>query len=210
MRRLDGVAEPSHGPVAAQACHVAGEVTDESGAVGRVRDLRMELHAVEAALVIGDSCEGRAGTPPDLAEAWRQPGHAVAMAHPHQLASAGCPHAVEQTTVFGDLDVGGPELMVVGERDLAAELGNHGLLAVADAEHGLAGLKNAGRDAGCLVGGDARRTAREDVGTRAEVADARGIGVEGYDLAIDAALAHAPGDELGELAAEVEDQHAVM
>ena len=32
---------------------------------------------------------------------------------------------------------------------------------------------------------------------------------EGMDLAIDAALAHAPGDELGHLAAEIEDEDAV-
>ena len=36
----------------------------------------------------------------------------------------------------------------------------------------------------------------------------RGLGfVEGNDLAIDARLAHAPGDELGDLRAEVDDEN---
>ena len=38
--------------------------------------------------------------------------------------------------------------------------------------------------------------------------DARGIGVERPDLAIDAGLAQPPGDQLSDLAAEVQDQHA--
>ena len=38
-----------------------------------------------------------------------------------------------------------------------------------------------------------------------EVADPGEIGVVGHDLAIDAGFAHAPRDELGELAAEIED-----
>ena len=34
--------------------------------------------------------------------------------------------------------------------------------------------------------------------------------VNGQDLAIDTALAHAAGDQLGELAAEIENEHAVV
>ena len=33
--------------------------------------------------------------------------------------------------------------------------------------------------------------------------------VEGHDLAVDAGLAHAPGDELGDLAAEIDDEDGV-
>ena len=44
---------------------------------------------------------------------------------------------------------------------------------------------------------------------RREGADARGIGGERPDLAINAALAQAAGDQLRHLAAEIEDQDAL-
>ena len=61
----------------------------------RVDDLRVELHAVKAALVVGDGGEGRALAHTDSAETGRQARHAVAVAHPHLLAPAPLPHAAE-------------------------------------------------------------------------------------------------------------------
>ena len=56
----------------------------------------------------------------------------------------------------------------------------------------------------CTLAGPPERMKRAG----AEGGDARGIGVERPDLAIDAGFAQAAGDQLGHLAAEIEDQHA--
>ena len=65
-------------------------------AVGRVDDLGMEHQAVVAALLVGDEGEGRVLGSRDAGETGRQAGDAVAVAHPHDVALAGLPHAVEQ------------------------------------------------------------------------------------------------------------------
>ena len=53
------------------------------------------------------------------------------------------PHAdFEQLARGFDLDIGAAEFAMMAALDLAAELGGHGHLAVADAEHGNAGIEN--------------------------------------------------------------------
>ena len=101
----------------------------------RVRDLRVELHAVEPALVVGDDGVGRGVAGADGAESRRQGGDAVAVAHPDLLAPARLPSVLEQPARPGDVHEGAAELAVFGHIDLAAELRAHGLLPVADAQH---------------------------------------------------------------------------
>jgi len=94
--------------------------------------------------------------------------------------------------------------------DLAAERRDHGLLAVADAKHRHARaedrrcrLRRAGLMHGC-------RAARKDDGGRPLLGE-HGLGlVVRHDLGIDAGLAHAPGDQLRHLAAEIDDQDAIL
>src|SRR5205814_1047402 len=50
------------------------------------------------------------------------------------------------------------------------------------------------------------RAAREDDRRRSELGEARGADIVRQDLAIDPALPHPPRDELGHLAAEIEDE----
>ena len=119
------------------------------------------------------------------------------------------PQPVEQPAVVGDLDHGAAELLMLGALDLAAELGAEGLLAIADAEDRQVQLEDLLRGARRLGAGHRGRAAGEDDGAGAEVADALGRRVEGQDLAVDAALAHPPGDELGYLRAEVEDENPI-
>ena len=69
------------------------------------------------------------------AKAGRQAGDAVAVAHPHRIALAGLPDAVEESAGLDDLDLGAAEFAGMAALDRAAELLGHGLLAVADAEH---------------------------------------------------------------------------
>ena len=44
----------------------------------------------------------------------------------------------------------------------------------------------------------------------AQAASPRGVRVERPDLAVDSALAQAPGDQLGDLAAEIQDEHPLV
>ena len=83
---------------------------------------------------------GAFGARAEHAEAGRQLGDAVAVAHPDRIFLALLPHAFEQRAVVGDLDLGAAEFAVMAALDLAAELLRHGLLAVADAEHRHAGV----------------------------------------------------------------------
>jgi hypothetical protein len=105
----------------------------------------VELHAVELARIVGDGREGRASRDAHGAEAGRQLGDPVAMAHPHLRALALFEHAVEQRRLVDDLKVGAAELALVAGLDLTAERRDHGLLAVADAEHGHAGAEDGRR-----------------------------------------------------------------
>src|SRR3546814_2010319 len=82
----------------------------------------MELHRVDAALLVGNHREGRAlGGAVDL-EALRQLHHAVAMAHPHLVALARRPHALGQSGVGLQLDEGLAELLMVRSEEHTSEL----------------------------------------------------------------------------------------
>ena len=205
-----GVAEAGHGPVAAAAGDVVGEVAQQLRAVRRVHDLGVELHAVEAPRVVGDGGERRALAAADAAEAGRQ----AVTRSPwliHTCSRAPCsqtPWNSAQSSVTSTK--ARPNSRWSRALHLAAELRAHRLLAVADAEHRHARLEHdrrAARGASSsvtLAGPPERMMARG-----ANAAMRAGLGVERPDLAIDAALAHAPGDQLRDLAAEIEDQHAV-
>ena len=89
------------------------------------------------------------------------------MAHPDLLA-AGLEKAREKRVLrLGRGDEGTAELGVVAGFDAAAELGHHGLLAVADAEDGDAEGEDLGGGARAAGVGDAGRAAGEDDGQRA-------------------------------------------
>ena len=94
--------------------------------------------------------------------------------------------------------------------DLAAELLGHRLHAVADAENGNARLKDglARLVVAFLIGAHVR--AREDDALRGELADEVRRNIVRMNFAVDVGFAHAAGDELGHLAAEVENQNAVV
>ena len=61
-----------------------------------------------------------------------QPRHAVAVAHPHRIALADLPDAVEERALVLDLHIRAPELGRMAALDRAAELDRRRLLAVAD------------------------------------------------------------------------------
>jgi hypothetical protein len=109
---------------------------------------------------------------------------------------------------------GKAELALVAALDLATELVGHGLHAVADAQHRNAqfehGLRRLVR--GFLV--HAGMAAREDHPLERAVggvlADPLVRHVAGMDFGVDVGFAHAAGDQLRDLAAEVEDEDLVV
>ena len=109
-----------------------------------------------------------------------------------------------------DLDIGAAELAVMAALDRAAELGRHGHLAVADAEHGHAGLEDRLRRARRAFLVHRVRPAGQDHRLRLHLKKCRFRLLERHDFGIDALLAHAPRDQLRDLAAEIDDQNLVM
>ena len=188
---------------------MVSEVVQQLAAVRGVHDLGVEHRAVIAAGVVGDDGERRALAAGDHAEARRQAGDAVAVAHPHLLACAGRPYAVEQVAVVGDVHGRCAELVMLADADLAAQMRAHRLLAVADAEHRQAAVEHQAGHARAGGLGDAGGAAGQDIRAGVEGQQARRVGGRGHDLAIHAGFADPPGDQLGELAAEIQDQHAV-
>ena len=139
-----------------------------------------------------------------------QLGDAVAVAHPDRIALALAPHAFEQRRLLGHQHLGAAELAVMAALDLAAELLRHGLLAVADAEHRHAGVVDRGRRERRALVEHRGRAAGEDHALRPHRAEGLLGLLERHDLAIDPLLAHPPGDELGHLRAEIDDQDLVV
>ena len=120
------------------------------------------------------------------------------------------PGGLEQVARSLHLDIGAAEFAVMAALDLAAELGGHGHLAVADAEHGNAGIEDQLRGArrAFLVHG--LRAAGEDHRFRLHLLEG-GFGLlERHDLGIDALLAHPARDQLRHLTAEIDNQNLVM
>ena len=116
------VAEGGHRPVALEAGDLEQEIGDELRAVGRVNHLRVEHGRVVAARLVGGDRVRRILRHRIDAEALGQARHAVAVAHPHRIAAARSPHAVEQGAEFEDLDIRPAEFRRVAALDLAAEL----------------------------------------------------------------------------------------
>ena len=133
------------------------EIGDEFGAVGRVDHLGVEHGGVVAPLLVRRDRIGRVLGHGVDAETLRELRYPVAMAHPHRIAPAGFPHALEQGAAFDDLDIGAAEFRRMPALDLAAELFGERLLAVADGENrhgalkissGARGLPASGAEAG--------------------------------------------------------------
>ena len=87
----------------------------------------------------------------------------------------------------------------------------HGLLAVADAEDRHAGGIESGGGSGAPRSITEAGPPERMIALRLHLARRPRLGLlERHDLAIDALLAHAPGDQLGDLGAEIDDQDVVV
>jgi len=204
------LAEGAHGPVAGQPRDLADEIADQFGAVGRMHHLGVEHQAVIFALLVLDDRERGVRRDAGDLEARRHSGDAIAVTHPDLVVLADLPGFLEQAARALHLDVGAAELAVMAALDFAAELLCHRLLAVADAEHRHAGLIDRRRRERRVLVEHGCGAAGQDHAFRPQRLQS-GLGfLERNDLAIDVFLAHAAGDELGDLRAEIDDQDRVV
>ena len=163
----------------------------------------MPLQAVEATLTRLEGRNGGLGGGGGDGEALGRALDGVAVAHPHDLVVGG---AAEQAGVTGDRSLGVPVLAGARATDGATKGVSHGLEAVADAQHGHAGLEDRGIDGGRTLLVHGGRAAGQDDGgglLGEHVRHAHGVG---DDLGVDVGLTHAARDQLGILRAEVDDE----
>ena len=120
--------------------------------------------------------------------------------HPHHLVVRG---SVEQAGPLLHAGGGVPVLASARAPDRSTQRLGHGLEAVADTQDRDSGVEDGRVDGWGAVGVDRRRAAGEDDGRRPPVQHGGSIHGVGHDLGVDAGLAHAAGDELGVLRAEV-------
>ena len=183
---------------------VVQEALQHLHAVGGVNDLRVELDAVEAPALVLEGRDRRRGRGRDGSGAFGRRHDRVAVAHPDDLVVR---QAGEQAALaVGHLELGPTELGCVRPIDPAAELPGHELHAVADAEHGHARLEERAVDAGRVRRVDGGRPAGEDDRASAASGYLGRADRSRHQLRVDPALAHAAGDQLSVLAAQVDDE----
>jgi hypothetical protein len=127
------------------------------------------------------------------------------VAHPHLERGR---EAREEPVRRRHLDARAAELSPRGALDVAPQEVRHQLHPVADAEDGRALPEDVGVDGRRALLVHARRAARQD--DRLRGPHLRGRDGRRHDLGEALLLAHAPGDQLRVLAAEVDDQDALV
>ena len=148
----------AHRPIGFQPSDFVYEIRDQLGAVRGVHDLGVEHGRIDAARLIGRDGKWRVLARGLDREALRQLRDAVAVAHPHRIAFARFPQAIEQRALLHDLDVGTAKLRRVPAFDNAAELDGRCLLAIADRENGNPSLEYGVGRARAVSFGHRRRT----------------------------------------------------
>ena len=200
-RRVDEVGRRP-GPL--DAGDADDEVAQDVAAAGRVDDLGMELDPVQVALRGGEPGERRGiglrGGPEPVGEA----GDGVAVAHPDRLLPL---DAGEQAVVLGDRHGRGAVLAVVGREHIATELERHHLRPVADAQDRDRAAPDGGVRARRVRVVHGHRAAGQDDGLRPAPHQFLEGRVVGEEFRVHVQLADASRDQLGELAAEIEDGH---
>ena len=194
-------------PVGREARTGVEEVLERALTERRVPDLGVPLHSVEAPLAVLEGRDGSTGRAREHVEPGGRSGDGDAMAHPHALLGG---RAGEQVTRAVDLDTRVAVLALRCGIDLCAERVRHRLEAVADTEHGHAGVEQRCVDRRSALLEDARRATREDHCSgvlREHLLDGPRVR---HDLGVHASLAHAARDELGVLRAVVDDEDGAV
>src|SRR3990167_3656475 len=202
------------GPQGFTAADFQDKAREDATALLGVGHFRVELHAVVAAAVVrhgGDRAARGAGE--DM-ETFRQSSDLVAVTHPdveaeHAVVVDVIFDTVEQTGLANHVNAGITELTQLGAFNLAAQLLGHGLHAVADTKNRYTEVEHGFRCTRAVGFMHRLRATGEDDAARGEGTDVIVAHIERVQLAIHADLAHAAGDQLGVLGAEIQNQDAV-
>ena len=165
----------------------------------------MELHAVDAAFVVLQHRDRRAGRGRGDREAVGRLGDAVEVAHPHVVFRRGIVGQEQRRTGAGH--AGAAVFALHAPPDDAAELLADQLGAVADAEHRHAEVVDRRIERRRSFDVDALRATGQDDRGRLAFGDLPGGDPVRDDLGVHLQLSHPPGDQLGVLGAEVDDEN---
>ena len=198
----DGRGRPGH----VAAAYLAQERLQDLLSVRRMDDLGMELDAVDPALDRLERRDRRGGRRREGREAGWGLEDRVPVRHPAGLLRG---QAVEKPPVLGDGELRAPELADLGALDAAAQRQREQLHPVADAQHRDPQLEQLPLQARGALGVHRRRAAGQDQALGPPPRDLLDEDMVGQQLAEHPALADAPRDELGVLAAIVEDDDLV-
>jgi hypothetical protein len=169
-----------------------------------MRDLRVELHAVERPRAVSGGGVGAGGRGGQGDELGRQVVDLVAVTHPHRHLAR---QAVDERLVgLDDRQLGPPELPRPGRLHLTAQELRTELHAVADAQDRNAQVEDARVALGRVRLVNATRAAAENDPLGLELAEFFDRRVRAHQLGEDALLPHPAGDELNVLRPEIEDR----
>ena len=213
---LDGILDDvAGGPQPRTPADLPHEPLEHHRPLAGVGHLGMELDAEAPSALVDHRRVRRVLAGADGAVAGRQFLDTVTVTHPDvqlaRIVGETILQAVEQRAFSRDAHRGVAELAVIvrAPHD-AAELPDHRLHAVADAQDRQVRVEYRVRDARRVLVDDRFGTTGEDHAVRPEVAHRRVVDAPRTDLAVDPALAHPPRDELCRLAAEVEYEDALV
>jgi len=183
---------------------VEQKVIEQHPTASGVHDLRVELDAIEMAVRMAHGRGGRILAVGQPLEAGREFEDAVAMAHPH-------PHALlfnipEELASIVQSDDGRPIFPAIRFFDRPSQQGSHQLHAVADAENRTIQVEDSWIQAWGLRIVHAGRTPGEDDAPGLEGSDLGQRQLVWVDFAVDPALPHPSGNQLGGLGAKVQNQ----
>ena len=196
--------EAVHGPRGLEPADVEEERGKHLVAVRRVADFGVELRGEEAAARALHGGDGAGLGVRRHPEALGNARHGVAMAHPYRLLGGGVGEEHRGAVAH---ERRGAVLSLLGVSNLAAKLRRHDLLAIAESEDGDAQLKHPWIHARRILAVHARRSTRENHGRGSHGCQLVSCDVAGDDCRVNVQVAHAPGDELPVLSAEVEYGH---
>ncbi len=205
----------AHDPVATAAADLSHKTCEHGPALHGVSDFGVKLHGVVTARLVGHARDGATRRGRHELEPRGHIGHLVAVAHPHfehavAFGRTEILDAVEQPGVTAGAHFGITKLAVVAPFHLAAQLRRHGLHAIANAQHGHAQIPHGLRRAQFVVFVSAAVAARENDALGRELAHESIAHIARVNFAVHLRLAHAAGDELRDLGAEVEDENFVV
>ena len=190
-----------HRPVAHAAADIQ-EVFDNRAPLVGVGHFRMELHAVDAPVVVRHRRNGAVRAVRNRVETSRALLHLIGMAQP---AGGGIRHAGEQARLIVHRHGDSAIFALCRLFHRAAQQIRRQLHSVADAQHRHAQLIHALVAAGCILFQHARRAAGENHAHGVLRANRLQTRVIGQDAGIHMAFAHAPRNQLRVLSAEIQN-----